>query len=120
MAATGADGSLSPRELRQLTDALVGDPSTILNRLVPANSASHEARAAHIHRWSSILDDAAELELSAAPSLGDCLRTAAESSLAIAGLGLAFTGPILGSVVATVSLVVGGLAGALTFRDAGA
>ena len=72
-----------------------------------------------ISRWLDILDDARDLEIADAPSLGEYLRGLTGSAAALAGLGFAFTGPVFGSVVATTGLIVGGVGGLITFWDTG-
>ncbi len=72
-----------------------------------------------MHRWFEILDAARELELETAPSLRKYVEAGVASAVAVAGFGLAFTGPLLGPVVATTALVVGGISGAITFWQAG-
>jgi hypothetical protein len=83
----GTRTSLSPVELSTLTARLVGgyDPATSGGPLSPEE----------IFRWVQILDDAKYLELMQAPSPGDYIRSIGSVSIAVLGLGLCFTGPIL-------------------------
>jgi hypothetical protein len=102
----------SPAKLKRLTDALVRDPQAIWDWIAP-NSLEE------IHRWLEILDAARELELETAPSLRKYVEAGIASAFAVAGFGLAFAGPVLGPVVATTALVVGGISGVITFWQAG-
>lgn len=114
--------TLPPEHLYALVDRLVEDPTRIRAYVTveldtPGGDAPN--RLAVIYRWLDILDDAYFLELRAAPSLGSYVRAGAGTSLAVAGVGLALTGPIVGSVIAGVGLVVGAIGGAIAFWDGG-
>lgn len=109
--------SLPPARLRALVDQLVED-ATLAWRMVgadPAAPAMPMAAAEEIFRWSEILDDAREMELASAPAPVDYILTGAGAVLGVAGIGLALTGPLLGSVVAVISAVVGVAGGLLSF-----
>jgi len=117
---SGVRTSLPPQELEILTDTLVIDPQAIwrLTGVDPSTSAPSFSPE-ELYRWGEILDDARDLELMRASTLGDYVRAGISSSLAVAGLGLAFTGPVIGSVIATAALAIGGVSGAFTFWDSG-
>lgn len=97
----GRRTSLPPKELRELTDALVENPWTAW-RLIgvgPNTPAGPNVTPEEIYRWLDILDDARDLELSTAPSNRQYIETGASGGIAAVGLGLAFAGPLFDSVI---------------------
>lgn len=116
----GRRTSLPPGELQLLTNCLIVDPRLVWTLLGanPADPGSFDPVPEEIYRTIDILDDARELELTAAPGLGAYIRSAGGAALAVIGLGLGLATPI-GSVIAGVSLAVGGISGLLTAWDAG-
>jgi len=111
--------SLPPDQLLRLTDELVRDPAAI-RRWVGIDPAAPTPRIptpAEIYRWTQILDDARELELLAAPRLGQYVRSFAGTTGAVIGFAFAFTGPVLGVPVAVVGLGFGVLVGGFAFWD---
>lgn len=103
---------LSPRRLKELTDRLVEDPRAIRRQIERGDGPET------IDTWLDILNHARELELMAAPTLGEYIRATVAGSVAVASLGFTFAGPV-GSVVAATALTVGAISGAITFYEAG-
>jgi len=103
--------------LRKLTDTLCRDPKRFVRvfgfNISPVGSPP--LTAVQILQLNKILDDARDLELESAPSLVEYLVNGVGNSVAIGGLAMSFTGPIIGVVAASVSLGIGLLGGATAF-----
>jgi len=96
--------SLPRSDLVDFIDALVADPAA------PARTAS---TAAEILRFTDILEDAKDLELSLAPPLSDYIAIGVGAAFGVAGLCLALTPPVAGEV-AMLSIVVAAAGGLFT------
>lgn len=119
----GGRTSLPPQRLAEITDALTDLPNAIEYFVVlepGENGVFTRREAREISRWVDILEDAKSLELMNAPAFWEYVIAVVSVCGAVGGLGMAFSAPLAGQVVASLGLIVGAIGAASAFAGGGA